>query len=92
LPRTAAGIAAACEGDWARAEEHHQAAIRQADTIPHRVAQSIARYWYAVMLLARGRQTDSTDARALLGEALGMFESLGMPLYARQAGDRLAGL
>lgn len=92
LPRTAAGIAAACERDWGGAEEHHQAAIHQADTIPHRVAQPIARYWYAVMLLARGRQSDATSARALLGEALRMFESLGMPLYARQAGDRLAGL
>jgi hypothetical protein len=52
----------------------------------------MARYWYAGMLLARGRQSDSTNARALLGEALGMFESLGMPLYARQAGTLLAGL
>jgi tetratricopeptide (TPR) repeat protein len=82
LPRTAAGIAAACAGDWARAEEHHRAAIRLADTIPHRVTQAISRYWYAVMLRQRGNWE---DARTGLGEALEMFDSLGMPLYSQRA-------
>jgi tetratricopeptide (TPR) repeat protein len=84
LPRTAAGIAAACAGNWARAEEHHRAAIHMADNMPHRVAQAIARYWYADMLRARG---DAAEARTLLGEALSMFESLDMPLYARRASE-----
>jgi hypothetical protein len=35
LFRTAAGIAAASARDWSRAEEHHQAAIRQANTAPY---------------------------------------------------------
>ena len=41
--RTAAGIAAACAGDWAAAEEHHLTAIHQMDTAPYRVAQPTAR-------------------------------------------------
>ncbi|MGA2131117.1 MAG: protein kinase [Bryobacteraceae bacterium] len=86
LPATAAGIAAACAGHWERAEEHHRAAIRLADSIPHRVAQAIARYWYAVMLRERGK---ANDARTWMREALEMFESLGMPLYSRQAREIL---
>ena len=92
LPRTTAGIAAACARNWPRAEEHHQTAIRQADTLPHRVCQPIARYWYAEMLSMRGGPGDSERARDLLREALASFESLGMPLYARQAGEKLASL
>jgi len=41
--RTAAGIAAACAGDWAAAKEHHLTAIHQMDTAPYRHAQPIAR-------------------------------------------------
>ncbi|MBV8903516.1 MAG: hypothetical protein JOZ22_07760, partial [Acidobacteriia bacterium] len=85
LARTVAGIAAACARNWRRAEEHHQLAIQQADTLPHRISQPIARYWYAEMLRMRGEPGDQTRARELLGEALAMFESLGMPLYAKQA-------
>ena len=92
LPRTTAGIAAACARNWARAEEHHQTAIHQADTMPHRVCQPIARYWYAEMLRARDEPGDRARSRALLGNALAMCESLGMPLYARQAGETLATL
>jgi hypothetical protein len=84
LPLTAAGIAAACAGEWERADQHHRAAIHLADNMPHRVAQAIARYWYADTLRARG---DAAEARTLLGEALGIFEKLEMPLYARRAGE-----
>lgn len=89
LPRTTAGIAAACAHNWPRAEEHHQTAIHQADTWPHRVCQPIARYWYADMLCARGEPGDVTCARDLLGDARSMAGSLGMPLYARQATQKL---
>jgi tetratricopeptide (TPR) repeat protein len=88
LPRTAAGIAAACAGNWERAEQQHRAAMRLADAIPHRVAQAIARYWYAEMLRARGDSADK--ARGLLDEAATMFDALGMPLYAGQARQRRA--
>jgi tetratricopeptide (TPR) repeat protein len=89
LPRTTAGIAAACAREWSRAESHHQTAIHQADTWPHRICQPIARYWYAEMLRARGSSGDAARARDLLAEALHAFESLGMPLYAQLAKRRL---
>jgi tetratricopeptide (TPR) repeat protein/tRNA A-37 threonylcarbamoyl transferase component Bud32 len=87
--RTAAGIAAACAREWTRAEEHHQTAIHQADTMPNRTAQPMARDWYAEMLLARRGSGDRERARVLLGEALSMYESLGMPGFARRASKQL---
>ena len=90
LPQTTAGIAAACAQHWSRAEEHHQSAIRQADRLALKVCQPIARYWYADMLLVRGKAADRARARSLLNEVLAMCESLGAPLYARQAGEKLA--
>jgi hypothetical protein len=65
LFRTSAGIAAASACNWSRAKEHHQAAIRQAGTAPYRVAQPIARYWYADMLLMRGTPSDRARAHDL---------------------------
>jgi serine/threonine protein kinase/tetratricopeptide (TPR) repeat protein len=89
LPRTTAGIAAACAGHWSLAEAHHQTAIHQADTWPHRVCQPIARYWYADMLRARGAAGDTARAQDLLTDARNMAESVGMPLYARHASEKL---
>jgi len=86
MPRTAAGIAAACAGDWERATEHHLTALEQ--TQQHRPGNAIARYWYAEMLLARGAPADRARARELLREVQGAFESLSMPLYACRAGER----
>jgi tetratricopeptide (TPR) repeat protein len=80
LPRTAAGIAAAGAGNWARAEEHHRAAIHLADSIPHRVAQATARYWYAEMLRARGDSI--ADSHELMNQAAAMFDAMHMPVYA----------
>lgn len=87
--RTAAGIAAACAQDWTGAEEHHQAAIHDADTAPVRILQPITRAWYAEMLAMQG---DVARARVMLGEALSLYESIGMPGYARRASERLATL
>jgi len=75
-----------------RAEEHHQIAIRQADAWSLRICQPIARHWYAEMQRARGELSDPYRARALLSEAFSTFESLGMPLYARQAAEKLRAL
>ena len=66
-----------------------QIALHQADTWPNVVCQSIARYWYAEMLRARGQDGDTARARHLLKEALSGFESLGMPLYASQCQEEL---
>ena len=91
-PRTSAGIAATYAGNWARAEEHHQAALHFADNLPHKITQPIARYWYAVMLRLRNQTDDHPRARVLLQEALGMCESLSFPFYAGQIRAELAAL
>jgi tetratricopeptide (TPR) repeat protein len=90
LASTVAGIAAACASNWPLAERRHKTAIQQADTMPYRVSQPIARFWYAEMLRARNEPGDAAHARALLTEALSAFEALGMPLYARRASENLA--
>lgn len=61
--RTAAGIAAACAGDWSAAEEHHLTAIHQMDTAPYRVSRPVAREWYVLMLLDRNAPGDHESAR-----------------------------
>src|ERR1022692_3539940 len=90
--QTAAGIAAACAGDWSAAEEHHLTAIHQADTAPYRPAQPMAREWYALMLLDRDGPGDAAKARDLLSEALAMYESLEMPFHANRTSAKLAAL
>ena len=87
--RTAAGIAAACAREWSRSEEHHRAAIHHADTAPARIFQPVSREWYAAMLAARG---DAGRARPMLAEALALYETIGMPGYARRASERLAAM
>jgi eukaryotic-like serine/threonine-protein kinase len=90
--RTAAGIAAACAGDWSAAEQHHLTAIHQTDTAPYRVSQPMAREWYATMLLGRNSPADAAKARVLLSEALAMYESMGMPFHANRTSGKLATL
>ncbi|MBY0508482.1 MAG: protein kinase [Bryobacteraceae bacterium] len=90
--RTAAGIAAACAGDWAAAEEHHQTAIHQMDTAPYRICQPMAREWYARMLLDRQATGDLAQARDLLMEALAMYDVLEMPFHANRTRDRIDSL
>jgi tetratricopeptide (TPR) repeat protein len=90
--RTVAGIAAACAGDWPAAEEHHLTAIHQMDTAPFKNLQPVAREWYAAMLLDRNAAGDAIKARALLSEAVAMYESMGMTFPARLASGRLAAL
>jgi hypothetical protein len=90
LFRNAAGIAAACAGDWSAAEQHHLTAIHQTDTAPYLVAQPTAREWYATMLLDRNGPGDAAKARGLLSEALALYESMGMTFHACRTGRRLA--
>jgi tetratricopeptide (TPR) repeat protein len=86
---SAAGVAAACAREWTRAEAHHQRAIQQADAA-YRICQPDARMWYADMLLARDDSADRERARALLAEALSLYESIGMPGFAQRTSARLA--
>jgi len=89
ISSTIAGIAAACAREWSRSESHHQLAIRQADAA-YRVSQPHARLWYADMLLSRNAPGDRERARSLLSEALSLYESMGMPGFARRTSARLA--
>jgi len=90
--RSAAAIAAACAGDWARAEGHHRASIARMDEVPYVTARPIARYWYADMLIERGGAGDAAAAAALLSESIASSEAIGLTLYARLGRQRLAGL
>lgn len=82
--RTAAGIAAACTGDWSAAEQHHLTGIRQTDTAPYAISQPTAREWYAKMLLDRRAPGDEAKAGVLLREAEAMYESMDMPFHAKR--------
>lgn len=84
LTRTDAGIAAAAAEQWTVAEEHHQIALAQADTLGWRMARADARQWYAEMLLARDQPGDRARARALASEAVALYHALGMPAFAKQ--------
>jgi tetratricopeptide (TPR) repeat protein len=87
---TAAGIAAAGAGDFARSEQHHRAALARMDASEYVTGRVFARVWYADMLLARNAPGDPASARTLLTEALAQAEPMGLALYARLAGERLA--
>jgi tetratricopeptide (TPR) repeat protein len=88
--RTAAGIAAACAGNWTRAEEHHRAAIARMEAVPYVTAQPIARYWYADMLAERRGAEDIQAAKAMFQESIAGSDRIGLALYARLARQRLA--
>ncbi len=87
---TSAGIAAACNRNWSRAEEHHRAAIARMEAVPYLTAQPIARYWYADMLAERGNPEDVDAAKAMLKESIAASDKIGLALYARLAWQRLA--
>jgi class 3 adenylate cyclase/tetratricopeptide (TPR) repeat protein len=78
---TMAGIAAGAGGDWVKAEEHFQTALRRAEELPHVIEQPEVRRWYAWMLLDRNGPGDREKARALLSEAIAMYRRIGMPKH-----------
>ncbi|MGH3930925.1 MAG: hypothetical protein ACRDTF_13210, partial [Pseudonocardiaceae bacterium] len=82
LLATAAGISAAAGGNWKLAEAHFTEALRQADTLPHRLEQPEVRRLWAEALLHRRAGTDTDRARELLRDALGAYRRLGMPRHA----------
>ena len=84
-----AGIAAGARGYVAQSQEHFETALRQADALPHRIAQPEIRRWYARMLLDTDPRRDGERARALLGEALGMYQLLGMPRHVEMVAAAL---
>jgi tetratricopeptide (TPR) repeat protein len=85
LFQTVAGIAAAAGGQWDKAEEHYQTALRQAHELPHKIEQPEVRRWYARMLIDRAQPGDRDKARQLLTEAVAMYRQIGMPKHIEMA-------
>ncbi|MBS1854073.1 MAG: protein kinase [Acidobacteria bacterium] len=90
MTRTAAGIAAACAGEWQRADEHHRAAIARAAELAYRTPLASARAWYAETLLARGEAGGRDRARVLLDEAARLYAEIGAAESSRKASARAA--
>jgi len=91
LTALAAGNAAAAAGDWEAAERHFEAASRFADERGAPGPRAGASFEYAQVLLERGAQGDAGRARALLEEALPVFERAGASHQARICKELLAG-
>jgi tetratricopeptide (TPR) repeat protein len=83
--KTTAGIALGAAGRWEEAERQHRAAIDQADSLSFGLLRPQAREWYARMLRSRNHAVDTDRARALLAEAIRMYEEKGMTAYAERA-------
>ena len=79
------GIAAACGGQWEKAEEHYKEALRQAHELPAVSEQPEVRRWYARMLVDRSSPGDRDKARRLLTEAIAMYSQIGMPKHQEMA-------
>lgn len=85
IPR-ALGVVATLQRDWSRASGWFDTAIEQASSAHAQPELGRAYLDYARLLIARGRRTDRSRARDLLGRAGAIFAALGMVLFARQAG------
>jgi tetratricopeptide (TPR) repeat protein len=87
-----AGIAAAAGGDFIRAEEHFETALRQAHEIPVVIEQPETRRLYAAMLIDRGGPGDRERAGQLLAEASHRYAQIGMPRHRQLAESTLSSL
>ena len=83
------GIAAACGEEWEAAEEYFGTALRQADELPHVMAQYDTRRWWAWMLLRRDASGDRMRAGELLEEAIAGYQKLEAPLFEQIATEML---
>ena len=85
LLQTLAGMAAAARQHWDAAQEHFETALRHAHDLPNRIAQPEVRRWYAWMLLDRNAPGAHDKARTMLGEAVEMYQRIGMPRHVEMA-------
>ena len=93
LLQCVAGMAAAAGGQWEKAEEHYQTALRQAHELPVVMEQPEVRRFYARMLIDRnapgdpstGSGRDRDKAHELLTEAIAMYRRIGMPKHVEMA-------
>ena len=87
-----AGMAATAGEQWDAADNHFQTALRQAEEIPHKIAQPEVRRAYARMLIDRDGPGDKEQARTLLDEAIDIYGQLGMPRHLDMAREMKAAL
>ena len=88
--QTVAGMAAAAARQWEAAEDHFQTALKQAESVPHRLEQAEIRRFQAMMLIDRAAPGDRQEARRLLGEARETYAQIGMPRHIEMT-DTLLG-
>ena len=79
------GTTAAVLGEWDRAEGHFHDAIALNTRLGARTWLAHTAYAYARMLLARGARDDAEHARAQLGVAIGLAQTVGLPALLRRA-------
>ncbi len=80
-----AGIAANAGGDEARAIAHFEEAITFARDLDFEFGLADAYRFYAQMLLVREADGDADRAKQMLGEAVEIYERLGIPIHAGHA-------
>ena len=83
LVTSVAGIAAFAAGHYTAAEKHFEAALLQAEELPHVIERANIRRWFAKMLRKRSENSDEARATALLCEAMKRYEQLGMPRHSQ---------
>jgi len=92
LPRAAAGIAAACAGEWDAAEAHFREGLALCDNTPIRISQGTTREFYADMLMMRNAGDDAARAATLYAEAAENYAQIGLVLYASRLAEKRARL
>jgi len=80
-----AGLTASAGAQWDSAELHFDTALRQAHDFPSKIGQPEVRRWYAWMLLDRDAPGDRDKARTFLGEAIELYQAIGMPKHVEIA-------
>lgn len=83
LVSTTAGLAAEAGGHREQADQHFQAAMALADSMPHPVCQAESRRWYGNVLMTR-KGAEAVRGRELLEQAIRRYEALGMPEHLQR--------
>lgn len=92
LIETAAGMVAASAGLADEAEEHFEAALHEADELPHLMERPHVRHFFGRFLVERSGGADEERGRVLLQEAVAGYRSIGMPRHEAMAKALLARL
>ena len=87
---TAAGIAAACAGNWIRAEAHHRASIARMKAVPYLTSTTDRPLLVSDMLGDRRGPGDIEAAKSLLQASIATSDAIGLAMHARLARRRFA--